>query len=195
MTVNDNEPANVDALTAKGGFLADISMTGVDAISDLSQRHRELEARYRGIIDRLPAVLYIDGVNDGDAMVDVGPGITDLLGLTREEWLATPEGWRDVMHPDDLDRIVEASERSVERGEPFREQFRATYRDGHEVWIREEAILVEDDDGAPQFWLGLMPTSPIRFARSTSWRKRRRSTAPSWSTFPRSSTWMSPTRR
>ena len=40
-------------------------------------------------------------------MVDVGPGIVDLLGITREEWLATSEGWRDVLHPDDLDRIVD----------------------------------------------------------------------------------------
>lgn len=156
MTVDDNEPANVDALTAQGGFLADVGTAGADAISDLSQRHRELEARYRGIIDRLPAVLYIDGVNDGDAMVDIGPGIVDLLGLTREEWLATSEGWRDVLHPDDLDRIVEVSERTAATGEPFREQYRAIHRDGREVWIREEAIRVEDEDGNPQFWLGLM---------------------------------------
>jgi len=156
LTVDDNEPANVDALTARGGFLADLGMTGPDAVPDLAQRHRELQARYRGIIDRLPAVLYIDGVNDGDTMVDVGPGITDLLGLTREEWLGTPEGWRDVMHPDDLDRIVDASERSVATGEPFREQYRAIHRDGREVWIREEAIRVDDDEGNPQFWLGLM---------------------------------------
>src|SRR4249919_69959 len=77
LTVDDNEPANVDALTARGGFLADLGMTGPDAVPDLAQRHRELQARYRGIIDRLPAVLYIDGVNDGDTMVDVGPGIID----------------------------------------------------------------------------------------------------------------------
>ena len=92
-----------------------------------------------------PAVLYIDGVDEGDTMVDVGPGIVDLLGMTREEWLATSEGWRDVMHPDDLDRIVEASERTVATGEPFREQYRAIHRDGHEVWIREEAIRVDDE--------------------------------------------------
>ena len=102
--VDDNEPASVDALTAQGGFLAQTGMPGADPASDLARRYRELQARYRGIIDRLPAVLYIDGVNEGATMVDVGPGIVDLLGMTREEWLATSEGWRDVVHPDDLDR-------------------------------------------------------------------------------------------
>jgi diguanylate cyclase (GGDEF)-like protein/PAS domain S-box-containing protein len=156
VTVDDNEPAYIDAQTARGGFLADVGMDGPGTVSDLARRHRELEARYRGIIDRLPAVLYVDGVNDGDTMVDVGPGIFDLLGLTREEWLATPEGWRDVLHPDDLHRIVEASERTVATGEPFREQYRAIHRDGREVWIREEAVRIEDEDGSPRFWLGLM---------------------------------------
>ena len=154
--VDDNEPASVDALTAQGGFLAQAGTSGADPASDLSRRYRELLARYRGIIDRLPAVLYIDGVNEGDTMVDVGPGIVELLGMTREEWLATSEGWRDVIHPNDLDRIVEASERTVATGEPFREQYRAIHRDGHEVWIREEAIRVDDENGNPQFWLGLM---------------------------------------
>jgi diguanylate cyclase (GGDEF)-like protein/PAS domain S-box-containing protein len=156
VTVDENEPARIDALTAEGGFLADIAIGSDDAIAGLSRRYRELETRYRGIIDRLPAVLYIDGVNDGDSMVDVGPGIVDLLGVTREEWLARSEGWRDVLHPDDLDRIVEASERTAKTGERFREQYRAIHRDGNEVWIREEAIRVDDEGGNPQFWLGLM---------------------------------------
>ena len=84
--VDDTEPASVDALTAQGGFLAQMSMPGADPGSDLARRFEELQARYRGIIDRLPAVLYIDGVDEGATMVDVGPGIVDLLGMTREEW-------------------------------------------------------------------------------------------------------------
>jgi len=166
--VDDTEPASVDALTAQGGFLAQMSVPGADPGSDLARRFGELQARYRGIIDRLPAVLYIDGVDEGATMVDVGPGIVDLLGMTREEWLATSEGWRTIVHPDDLLRIVEASGRSVETGEPFREQYRAIHRDGHEVWIREEAIRVDDEAGTPRFWLGLMldVTDSVRTERA-----------------------------
>ena len=87
--------------------------------SDLDRRPG-LEARYRGIIDRLPAVIYIDGVGEDDTMVDVEPRHRDLLGMTREEWLATPRLASTSMHPDDRDRVVAASERTVETGEPFR---------------------------------------------------------------------------
>ena len=141
--VDDNEPASVDALTAQGGFLARLGMAGdgrragpraaiPGAPSPLPRHHRP--AARRPLHRRRQR---------GDTMVDVGPGIVDLLGMTREEWLATSEGWRDVLHPDDLDRIVEASERTAATGEPFREQYRAIHRDGREVWIREEAIRVE----------------------------------------------------
>ena len=41
----------------------------------------DLEARYRGLIDHLPAVLYIDGVDKDGPMVDIGPGIESLLGI------------------------------------------------------------------------------------------------------------------
>jgi diguanylate cyclase (GGDEF)-like protein/PAS domain S-box-containing protein len=158
VTVEDSGPTSIDALTAQGGFLMGAEIAGVTGVSGpgLAERYRDLEARYRGIIDRLPAVLYIDGLEKGDTMIDVGPGIVELMGITREEWLSTSEGWRELLHPDDLDRVVASSERSVATGEPFHEQYRAIRRDAREVWIREEAVLVHDDDGTPRFWLGLM---------------------------------------
>jgi diguanylate cyclase (GGDEF)-like protein/PAS domain S-box-containing protein len=155
VTYDDIEPAIADALTAKRGFFGDDPpLEGT--FEDLERRYRELESRYRGIVDRLPAVLYIDSIGASDAMIDVGPGVFELLGVTREEWKASSEGWRELLHPDDLDRIVAASERSDATGEPFHEQYRAIHRDGHEVWIREDATLIRDGEGASRFWLGLM---------------------------------------
>jgi diguanylate cyclase (GGDEF)-like protein/PAS domain S-box-containing protein len=123
---------------------------------DLEARLRDLEARYRGILDVLPAVLYIDGVGPDDVMVDVSPGIEDLLGVTREEWLARFQGWEDIVHPDDRDRVLAESDRSVETGEPFRVEYRAVRPDAKIVWIREDSVLIRDDQGEPLYWLGLM---------------------------------------
>jgi len=154
--LDDLEPATADALTAQGGFYIDDPIRLPDDATSLMRRYNELEERYRGLIDRLPGVIYIDGVDKADSMIDVGPGVLELFGVTREDWLGASEGWREILHPDDLDRIVEASDRSVATGEPFHEQYRALHRDGREVWIREDAVLVSDDRGEPRFWLGLM---------------------------------------
>ncbi len=156
MNPNDRPSRTPEELTALTGFFDDGNAGLLLDATILEDRYAELEARYRGIIDRLPAVLYIDGVAEGETMVDVGPGVVDLLGVTREEWIAESEGWRDILHPEDRDRVIDASERSVATGEPFHEQYRAIHGDGREVWIREDAVLVHDELGTPRFWLGLM---------------------------------------
>ena len=90
MTLNEYETAAADALTAQGGFFA----SGPDLPDlPLEARYRDLMARYRGLVDRLPAVIYLDGVGDDDTMVDVSPGVEELLGITRDEWLSGFMAW------------------------------------------------------------------------------------------------------
>ena len=119
-------------------------------------RGRELELRYRGIIDQLPAVLYVDSANPDEPMIDVSPSVVDLLGIDRERFLSRPYAWASAIHPEDLDRVVAESERSDLTGEAFRSEYRVVHPDGHTVWVREDAVLILDESGQPLHWLGLM---------------------------------------
>jgi diguanylate cyclase (GGDEF)-like protein/PAS domain S-box-containing protein len=107
-------------------------------------------------MDRLPAVIYVDGAGGDDPMLDVSPAIEELLGVSREEWLDADLGWQRFVHPEDLGRVETEGVRSVATGEPYRVEYRARHRDGHEIWISEEAVLVRDQAGEPAFWLGIM---------------------------------------
>ena len=138
-----------DELAATAGFFAPMP-------DDTHERLADLQVRYRGLIDRLPAVIYIDGVGADDAMVDVSPAIETLLGVSPEEWLSGVETWRETIHPEDIERVIQASERAAETGEPFRMEYRAIHRDGTVRWIREDCVLIADDRGEPLYWLGLM---------------------------------------
>ncbi len=119
-------------------------------------RLHELERRYRGIIDHLPAVLYVDSVTGTDPMIDVSPGVEDLLGIPREEFLSRPYAWADTIHPEDLDAVLAENERVAITGEPFRMEFRVVHPDGKTLWVRDDAVLILDDSGQPLHWLGLM---------------------------------------
>jgi len=123
---------------------------------DHHDRFHELERRYRAIIDHLPAVLYVDSAIESEPMIDVSPGVIDLLGISRDEFLSRPNAWAETIHPEDLDRVTAESERSGLTGEPFRMEYRVVHRDGSTVWIREDAVLIADEEGRPLHWLGLM---------------------------------------
>jgi signal transduction histidine kinase len=52
--------------------------------------------------------------------------------------------------------VIQENERSNVTGEPFHSEYRMQAKDGRIVWIRDEAVLVSDDDGRPLHWRGLM---------------------------------------
>jgi diguanylate cyclase (GGDEF)-like protein/PAS domain S-box-containing protein len=149
--VTDEPTERPDPHAIEGGFFA--SNGNAD---DLSAQLADLEARYRGLIDALPAVIYIDGAGNDDPMVDVSPGIEQLLGVTREDYLNEGSDWADYIHPDDFDRMVAASEYSVANNTEFHEEFRAVHADGRVVWVREDSVLIRDESGTPMYWLGIM---------------------------------------
>ena len=156
MSPDDIDPLDGDSLTARDGFFATASLPSPASDAAFEELYRDLEHRYRGLIDRLPAVIYIDSVREGDTMIDVSPAIEAVLGITREEWLTTYLGWHEVIHPDDRERVIAASDSAVETGSRFHVDYRALHRDGRVVWIREDCILVRGDNEEPLFWLGLM---------------------------------------
>ena len=149
--MTDEPTTRPDPHAIEGGFFAP-----ADGGSDLTSQLADLEARYRGVIDHLPAVIYIDGARDDDPMIDVSPGIEELLGVTREDYLREGSDWTDYIHPDDHERVVAASHLSVVNEGEFHEEFRAVHADGRVVWVREDAVLIRDADGKAIYWLGIM---------------------------------------
>jgi PAS domain S-box-containing protein len=61
-----------------------------------------------------------------------------------------------MLHPDDRERVLAEDLAGNETGEAFDMQYRMIAKDGHEVWIHDQATLVRDQDGRPAFWQGFM---------------------------------------
>lgn len=117
----------------------------------------EAERRYRLLVEQIPAVTYTWGVGEGLAEAYTSPRIVNLLGYTVEEWHRDPDFWMSRLHPDDRRRVIAATLRSETTGEPFCEEYRFLHRDGHIVWVRDQAELVErHPDGRPRLFQGFM---------------------------------------
>jgi PAS domain S-box-containing protein len=117
---------------------------------------RATEAKYRTLVEQIPAISYIDSWSGPGTTVYISPQSEAILGITPEQWLADPELMSKTIHPDDHDRWREQTDRSDRTGEPFRMEYRIRARDGRIVWVRDGAILVRDEDGNPSFWQGVM---------------------------------------
>ncbi len=122
------------------------------------ERARETETRYRALVEQLPAIVYSEAVTgDSLAVTYINARVSEILGVTPEEWIKDPEGnWLGRIHPDDRDMVDAVNTQAARTGEPYSAEYRMFAQDGRLVWIRDEAILVRDDAGKPKYWQGVM---------------------------------------
>ena len=120
----------------------------------------EAETRFRTLVEQVPVVIYTQAIDPGDRRVSntvyISPRTEDLLGYTVEETLATGGLWRDILHPEDRDRVLAADALGNETGESFEMEYRMLTKDGRVVWVHDEATVVRDAGGEPRFWQGFM---------------------------------------
>lgn len=114
-----------------------------------------LEAKYRALLEQLPALVFMAYLDRGIGEAYVSPQIEASLGFSQAEWLEDPVRWYEQIHPDDKARwSLEASEMFL-TGKPLRSAYRVMARDGHVVWFHCEAKMILGSDGHPWFIQGL----------------------------------------
>jgi PAS domain S-box-containing protein len=133
----------------------------ISTIRDVSERKRaevrlrKAEARYRSLVEEIPAVTFMAAL-DGDVNeLYVSPQIESLLGFSQKEWLEDPVLWARQLHPGDRDRWNNEFAPTVADGLPFSSVYRFVARSGRVVWVRGEAKVIKDDDGRPIFLQGI----------------------------------------
>jgi diguanylate cyclase (GGDEF)-like protein/PAS domain S-box-containing protein len=132
------------------------------AIAEDVERRRRVSAeeiisdRYRSIVQHIPAVTYIDALDDAASTLFVSPQVEELLGYTPHEWMADADLWLRIVHPDDRARAAAENQRHNETGETFSLDYRVYRKDGRIVWVHDEARMFRDERGVPAFSLGVM---------------------------------------
>jgi PAS domain S-box-containing protein len=114
---------------------------------EAEDRLREAEKQYRMLVERIPTITYIREIRHTSESVYVSPQVLDIVGYTPEECTSTPDLWLRILHPDDRESVLAEDSRTNETGEPFTMEYRQFAKDGHLVWIRDEATLVRNEEG------------------------------------------------
>jgi PAS domain S-box-containing protein len=126
-----------------------------DAAKSASNPLPTLEARYRVLLDQIPAVVFMAYLDQGIGEAYVSPQIEAALGFSQKEWLEDPVRWYRQIHPDDKDRWSTEAADMFFSGTPLRSAYRVMAHDGRVVWFQCEARLVRREDGEPWFIHGV----------------------------------------
>jgi diguanylate cyclase (GGDEF)-like protein/PAS domain S-box-containing protein len=123
---------------------------------EIEKRLGNSEARYRALVEHIPAVTYIDAVDEISSAVYMSPQVESMLGYAPEEWLVDPRFFLKILHPEDRERVLAENERTNRSGELFSMEYRLIDCNGRTLWVRDEAVLVKDESGRPLYWQGVM---------------------------------------
>ena len=111
---------------------------------------------FRGLVERLPLIIYIDEPDPKSPSLYISPETTLMLGYTPEDWASSPDFFVSICHPDDLERVLAETSRLLAEGGQTPIEFRVMRRDGSVAWVRDEAVVVRDEAGEPLCTQGYM---------------------------------------
>jgi len=116
----------------------------------------EAEARYRTLIETIPAVTYIADWDELGSFRYVSPQIEELLGYPARDWLGASPLWEQRLHPDDADRVLAETRYAFREQKAFDCEYRLIAADGRVVWVWERDTVIRDDHGEPYLTQGII---------------------------------------
>jgi len=125
---------------------------------EAESRLREAQITFQNLVEQLPGAVYLEQLS-GSAEKHTfyaSPRYEEMFGLMPRGDIPARENWQRLIHPDDIDRVIEESDRTDRTEEPYVCEYRVVPEGRPVMWVRDEAVLVRDDDGIPQYWLGFL---------------------------------------
>ncbi len=89
---------------------------------------RSAESQYRTLVETLPAAIYLVTLEEESRVLYISPRAEELLGVPLDE--ATPSRVRELLHPDDRERVLAEVQRVNAELEPTTLEYRIVRPDG-----------------------------------------------------------------
>jgi sigma-B regulation protein RsbU (phosphoserine phosphatase) len=108
------------------------------------------------IIDKSPVVLFRRMAGEKPKLVYVSDNVRQI-GYSAREFLDDKIHFKDIVHPDDFERIGEEIRQYAEEDvEEYTQSYRIMTKDGQVRWVEDQTSVVRDDKGNKIFNQGLL---------------------------------------
>lgn len=150
------EPTRIAAAVAPTG-----EGTVVWIARDISEQRRAeealraSEAGHRELLASLPVIVYWVSPTPPYAPTYVSPGV-QALGYTVAEWMAEPDTWLRIIHPDDRDRVLAMTDAALHDRSRIEYEYRVITKSGEERWVHDRGEFLRDTEGSALAWRGVM---------------------------------------
>ena len=106
---------------------------------------------YKRILDALPELIFVTQA-DGVTPIFFNKTWFSYTGLTEKD---VERGWRNIVHPDDEERITTVVSKAVEYKQPYEIEVRLKCCNGKYRWFLAKAAPVFDELGKVDSYVGL----------------------------------------
>jgi PAS domain S-box-containing protein len=160
-TFRDGEVEQLSRFAEVASIALDNAHLYVAAQQELVERTRAeeqlrvAERQFRTLVEQLPVVVYSEPFAVGGSRMWVNPSVQPMFGFTPEE-SGQKNFWKTRLHPEDREAVLAEEARCEQTGEPFCMEYRTLHRDGRVRWIRDECVLIRDEDDTPLYWQGVI---------------------------------------
>jgi len=132
---------------------------------------RQSEAKYRALVEQIPAIIYLTGLDTYSTNLYISPQVESTTGFSPADFESDPHLWIKQLHPQDRDRVLAEIDKCRAAFKPFASEYRFLTREGRVVWLHDEAWVVRDSQGQPLFLQGVVLDITRRKALEEALRK------------------------
>jgi two-component system cell cycle sensor histidine kinase/response regulator CckA len=131
-------------------------VTQIEDISERKQMEEEIR-RASTVLEEAQQLASVGGWewNVRESRLFLSPALRRIAGIADGE-LPSPETVKTHMRSEEMEQLVPQVERAIERGEPFRFEFRYVLPDGRERTMNLRAVVEPDDEGNPLRVIGVV---------------------------------------
>src|ERR1700687_5409965 len=148
---HSREEVSFLSLVANQVALAVDDALNFESLQYAKEALRASEESFRLIVDSIPGL--VDTMTADGELEFASQQCLDYFGMTLDEL----KGWTtsDIVHPDDLSRVLATWRLSVESGHPYDSEYRIRRADGVYRWFNVRALPWKDTEGRIIRWYAL----------------------------------------